>query len=238
MNPNLDSSTQDYRRSLERARLRRPSADSLKFSLASDEWWLLDEVFNPSFSPSTLAFLNMLELPVGGSLLEVGCGAGIISVKAALGGVDRVVAIDLNPQAVKNTELNSTLHHVEGRVESRVSNMFEEIANDETFDLVFWHSNFVKAPADIEGLSLYDQAFVDPGYQAHSAFLRQALAHVNPGGAAQLGFSSRGDYESLYTIAGECGVALNQKVATTLAEPDGQIIYEILEVVRAESEKT
>ena len=109
--------TDAYVRSLERSRHNTTRTDRPRvFSLAGREWDLLDSVFPPVYSPSTATFLELLDFPVGGSMIEVGCGAGAIAVSAALAGCAQVVATDVNPEAARNAELNAVRHGVADRV--------------------------------------------------------------------------------------------------------------------------
>ncbi|MFD0884363.1 hypothetical protein ACFQ08_07330, partial [Streptosporangium algeriense] len=71
----------DYRRSLRRSEQSRTRDDRPRvFRLAGREWDLLDDVFAPVYSSSTEVFLELLDLPAAGTMLEVGCGAGVIAV--------------------------------------------------------------------------------------------------------------------------------------------------------------
>lgn len=53
----------------------------------------------------------------GGSLLDVGCGSGVVSIAAALLGYGPVLAIDLDPVAVDAARVNVESNAVSGRVE-------------------------------------------------------------------------------------------------------------------------
>src|ERR1700712_3850597 len=45
--------------------------------------------------------------PKGLSVLDLCTGTGIVAIKAALGGAKNVIAVDLNPEAVKNAKINT-----------------------------------------------------------------------------------------------------------------------------------
>ncbi|MEM9283902.1 MAG: 50S ribosomal protein L11 methyltransferase [Verrucomicrobiota bacterium] len=51
------------------------------------------------------------------SLLDLGCGSGILAVAAALLGAKRVVAVELDPMALKYARLNAERHGLEERIE-------------------------------------------------------------------------------------------------------------------------
>ncbi len=204
----------DYRRSLERSRASRARrAKPSTFWAHGREWDLYADVFAPTDSPSTDMALGMLGLtgpgaaPTG-SLLEIGCGAGVIAVMAALAGCDRVVASDINAAAARNAMANATRHKVAGRFHAVQSDLFAALPLGERFDTIFWSSNYVMAPEGYVYEHIHERAYVDPGYDAHRRFLAQAPSWLNPGGRVLLHFSSRGDLASLSRLAEETGRSL------------------------------
>lgn len=178
----------NYLRSLERSRAALLREDRPRtFALAGREWDLLDGVFAPPFSASTGAAMELLGLtgperaPWHGSLLEVGSGTGVIAVCAALAGGDRVTALDINEQAVRNTEMNAHRHGVADRLTAVHSDLFDALGADERYDTVYWHSNFVLAPPTYRHETVHEQAYVDPGYRAHRRYLAEAPAFAADG---------------------------------------------------------
>ena len=59
-----------------------------------------------------------------GSVLEIGCGSGIISIHLAKRG-NNVTSVDINPKAVKATKFNADRNRV--KVEVLEGNMFEKV---------------------------------------------------------------------------------------------------------------
>ncbi|GGX32543.1 hypothetical protein GCM10010297_62400 [Streptomyces malachitofuscus] len=211
-----------FERSLERSRRSLHRSDRPEeFTLAGRQWALLDEVFAPVYSPSTEAALRFLgvagdgEPLLTGSLLEIGCGSGVVAVLAALAGHSPVVAADINPRAVENTTINADRHGA--RVRAVHSDLFSALG-DERFDTIFWSSNYVQAPGDYLYRSLHEYAYVDPGYRAHRRYLCQAPERLTADGVALLHFSSRGDLDALHRIAEECGRHLRTVRSMTVLE--------------------
>ncbi|WHM38272.1 50S ribosomal protein L11 methyltransferase [Streptomyces sp. BPTC-684] len=227
----------NYLRSLERSRAALLREDRPRtFALAGREWDLLDGVFAPPFSASTGAAMELLGLtgrrqaPWHGSLLEVGCGTGVIAVCAALAGADPVTALDINEQAVRNTEMNAHRHGVADRLTAVHSDLFDALGTDERYDTVYWHSNFVLAPPTYRHETVHEQAYVDPGYRAHRRYLAGAPAFAAAGGRVLLHFSDRGDIDALHEIAAECGRALRVLDSRPIDEGEEtveHILYEI-----------
>jgi release factor glutamine methyltransferase len=200
------------------------------------EWDLLPEVFAPIYSPSTnmamefLGLANSLGVPRAGSLLEIGCGTGMVAVSAALAGCERVVAADVNPSAVRNAAMNATRHGVSDRFDARHSDLFTQLDEHERFDTIFWSSNYVLAPPEYQYQNMHERAYVDPGYRTHRRFLEEAPRWLAPHGVVLLHFSTRGDLVSLLRIAGECGRGLHMLRSNTIREGELDIEHMLLEV--------
>jgi release factor glutamine methyltransferase len=210
-----------------RARTPRPR----EIRLLGADWLLLPEVFSPADSKSSLAHLELIDFPAGGSFLEIGSGTGLIAVRAALAGCARVCATDVNPAAVRNTELNAARFGVASQVTSLQSDMFSAVPADATFDVIYWHSNNVWAPSAMAVDSPLTLAYVDPGYDAHLRFFRGAPEHLAPGGRILLAVSSRAGRAELAELAAGAGQRLEPVKAATVTEPEGPVVYELMEVV-------
>jgi release factor glutamine methyltransferase len=197
-------------RSLARARdlLRRNANDASRpteFTMFGRDWTLLPDVFSPIETPVTELFTRWLPVPTT-SFLEMGCGAGVTAVSVALTGCLAVTAADISADAVANTRINAARHGVADRVRVVRSDMFDALAADDIYDMIFWNSNFVEAPADFSNESPLHHAFFDPDYRAHRAFLQHAPGHLAPGGRLLLGFSDLGNGQRLASLCGEAGL--------------------------------
>lgn len=75
-------------------------------------------VFGSGTHPSTRLVLAWLDRdpPLGLSVLDVGCGSGVLSVAAALLGARTVTAVDIDPEAVAVTAANARRNAVGERV--------------------------------------------------------------------------------------------------------------------------
>jgi ribosomal protein L11 methyltransferase len=63
--------------------------------------------FGTGGHPTTQLCLQLLEGEERASVLDVGCGSGVLSIAAAKLGFDPVTALDFDPQAVEATERNA-----------------------------------------------------------------------------------------------------------------------------------
>lgn len=70
-----------------------------------------------SHATTRLCLELLLEVPAGGSLLDVGCGSGVLGIAAARLGFAPVFAVDSEPAAVSATSANAALNGVEIHIE-------------------------------------------------------------------------------------------------------------------------
>jgi methylase of polypeptide subunit release factors len=219
----------------ETERLLGEASGTTEFELLGLEWTLLPDVFAPFHSPSTANYSRWLPYPAGGTLLEMGCGAGVTAVYAALSGCAGVTAVDIVPAAVDNTRRNAERHGVADRVRVLESDMFGALGPGERFDLVFWNSNAIEAPADFVYTQDLEHSVLDRGYESHRAYLREGPRHLTDDGRLFIGFNSRGDLDHLQRIADEEGLRLEKVDSTSHEFPDRVVEFRLFEIVRAGS---
>jgi HemK-related putative methylase len=124
------------------------------------------------------------------SVLDMGTGSGICALFAARL-ARRVVAVDINPAAVRCAAVNATLNHLEKRVDSRQGDLFAPVG-DERFDVVLFNPPFLL------GVPKDDR---DAAWRSSDAARRFAVGlgdHLKPGGAALVLLSSFGDACALF----------------------------------------
>ena len=146
------------------------------------------EVFNPRLFHSGEIFaqqLNECLIPPGCSVLDLGTGTGIAAITAARW-AGRVVAVDINPAAVRCAQDNVILRRVHNRVEVRLGDLFACLGS-ERFDVVLFNPPFLRGtPADP-----FERAFFSA--DVANRFAAGLAAHLNPGGYALLILSSMGE---------------------------------------------
>jgi ribosomal protein L11 methyltransferase len=69
----------------------------------------------------------------GESVLDVGCGSGVLGLCALRLGAERVVAVDIKPDAVEATQRNAALNGMDDRLEARRTPLADI---DDAFDIV------------------------------------------------------------------------------------------------------
>lgn len=186
------------------------------------DWDLLDDVWPPAYSPGGELFADLIPFAGMSRFLEMGCGAGIMSVLAAKAGCDSVLGLDLNPAAVENTLLNAKRHGVAGQVEARCSNLYSAVRPGERFDGIYWNPPFLDAPSDSVDGSLWHETMFDPNFHKLRGFLSGALELLAPGGHVYLWFGEALGYPTLIRdLSDEVGMDLRiiKKIAMS-ADPE------------------
>lgn len=92
--------------------------------------------FGTGTHPTTVMCIQALERTVkeGDTVIDVGCGSGVLSIAAAMLGAKKVHALDLDEVAVQSAKLNTKLNKVHHTVDVSQNNLLEGI--DDTVDIV------------------------------------------------------------------------------------------------------
>lgn len=168
---------------------------------------VLPQVFNPALFRSG----EILARAVAGSpfadpgpgsprALDLGTGSGVGAVFAARRGF-RVVAVDLNPEAVRCARINALLHGLEEKIEVRQGDLFAPVSS-ETFDLVLFNPPFFRgAPRDPLDLAWR-------GTDVLERFAAGLPGVLSPGGTALVVLSTDGEGDSLLAALASQGFAI------------------------------
>ena len=85
--------------------------------------------FGTGTHPSTQLVLeaaeDLLEARPGASVIDLGCGSGILSIGAALLGAEKVFACDIDPIAITATRANAEPNHVLEKIDLREGSLAE-----------------------------------------------------------------------------------------------------------------
>src|SRR3989338_3764874 len=104
-----------------------------RVTVSGKEFIVLPNVFSPKYFHDTELFAENFPVQSGEEMLEIGPGTGVISIVAIYKGAKKVLAIDINPDAVKNTQTNIDLHDMKEKIEVRHGNLFESLKPNEKF---------------------------------------------------------------------------------------------------------
>jgi methylase of polypeptide subunit release factors len=147
-----------------------------------------DHVFSPDPELTNSSSMIIKNIPdvSGKSILDAGAGTGVIGLRCAMKGADRVVSTDVSDAALANIKENADRLGVSGTVEIRHSNLFSNVP--ERFDYIF------------ANLPILDEAWSqERGSTQHlvQRFLDEVSDHLNEAGTAYLAWGSFSDVEPL-----------------------------------------
>lgn len=198
------------------------------FKLLGKEWIALPGVFSPKYSPDAQYFVRWMPRLRGKSFLEIGCGTGVVSVEAALRGAQKVIAIDLNKNAVKNTKLNTGKHRVNNKVNVRFGSLFGPIKSSEKFDFIFFNLPFGYRKKRIA--KVLEKSVWDTNYQTQRKFLQEAHSHLALNGKLLIGFSTIGHVQELRKNARKFGWKIKERKSQTVQDLEGKHAFKLFEL--------
>jgi HemK-related putative methylase len=180
-------------------------------------------VFNPKV-PRTGAFLaaqlDDRQVRPDAEVLDMGTGSGVCAIFAARH-ARRVVAVDINPAAVRCAGINARLNDLEHRIEVRHGDLFAPVAG-ERFDLIAFNPPFLR------GAPLSDRDRAWRSVDVAERFAAGLSYHLKPGGAALVVLSTFGNARVFLEQVRERGCVIsviaqrrfvNERLAVFRVEP-------------------
>lgn len=163
-------------------------------------------VFHPGLFVTSKIFARYLRRQHldGKSVAEVGTGSGILALSAARAGATHVVALDINPNAVRAAQQNAKLNGLDGVVSARQSDLFSSVPVSEQFDLI------ISSPPSFEGEAkdLADRAWhAGPGYCFIRPLFEQAYPRLKEDGEMLLLLSSDTNIALMKFLARQAGLS-------------------------------
>lgn len=158
---------------------------------------VLPRVFNPVLLRTGQFMVERLSQPpfdqlAGQRVLDLGTGSGVGAVFAARQGA-KVVAVDINPQAVRCAQLNLLLHQLTGQVDLCQSDLVAGLTG-RPFDLILFNPPFYRGqPQD-------DLDYAWRGVDLFERFVADLPVMLTPNGRVWLVLSSDGDGQQLLTL--------------------------------------
>lgn len=139
--------------------------------------------WEPRDTNSLRELIETTDLVRGKTVLEIGTGSGLVSLCCLRAGAARVVATDVNPNAIGNANYNAHVLGVADRLETRLvptgsPSAYGVLGPGETFDVIVSNPPWENArPRTINEYVLYDRDF-----QLLRSILSGARSRLNPGG--------------------------------------------------------
>lgn len=99
-----------------------------------------EEVYEPA--EDSFLFVDNLEVEAGELVLDLGTGSGILAVLAAKT-AGSVVAVDLNPYAIRCAKENAKLNQIMGKINFLQSDLFSAFSVDTQFDVILFNAPYL-----------------------------------------------------------------------------------------------
>jgi len=110
---------------------------------------LIFQVFEDVYEPAEDTFLIADSLAQivnkGARVLDVGTGCGVLAIITARK-AKKVVAVDMNPHAVKCAKLNAKSNGFSAKIDVRLGDLFQPIRKTERFDVIVFNAPYLPAP--------------------------------------------------------------------------------------------
>ncbi len=154
------------------------------------------------------------------NILDLGCGCGILSLFAALGGAHQVIGLDINGVAVANTNENFKKHSFDNNnFKALESNVFSALTK-EKFDVVLFNAPFHGTAAS----DMLERGVSDENYTLMKEFWNNVGDILTPTGTICLVFSDTGDMNLVHDLSARAGY--KEKIRFSHTE-DGWTCYVI-----------
>lgn len=178
--------------------------DTRLIRIAGFELTIGPTVYDPRYyrAPAYFAqFIGGLNLS-GKTVADVGTGSGIQALAAARAGATRVVAIDINPNAVATAAANARANGFEHAIFAIGSDLLSAIPPRQQFDVILSNPPF----CDGRAWDIADRAWrAGPQYQDITPLFSQARKRLTPDGVMYLILSSHTDLEFVGAVIKRSG---------------------------------
>lgn len=145
---------------------------------------ICDEVYEPA--EDSFLFAENLHVKLDSNVLDVGTGSGLLAVAAAKQGAE-VVAVDINPFAIRCAKQNAERNRVSGKMAFLLSDLLSAFSKAVKFDLILFNSPYLPSEQGEEETWL-GKAWAGglTGRQVIDKFISQAPRHLAASGEVLL----------------------------------------------------
>ena len=174
----------------------------------------------------SVPLIENLKIKLGDTVLDVGTGSGVIATYAACKGAGRIVAIDINPLAVKAAQTNAKEHGFGAVIDTRVSDLFCALGQ-EKYDVITANLPWLDHPAS----DLVESAQWDNGFKTNKEFFSRVAQYLKPRGRIYFAQANYGAINKVRALASENRFQmrlLDQKPYSR----DNRLLFYVFEIIR------
>jgi len=152
----------------------------------------------------SLLLIDAIDLDHNDVFLDVGCGAGLLTLGAARI-ARRVVAIDISLKAARNTLRNLERNGLEHPCSVMQSDLLGSIPPAALFSVIAFNPPYLPYDGTITEM---DHALVGgvKGTELTERFIKQAIRHLQRGGSVFVVSSSLANIKDLRNVMANCGL--------------------------------
>lgn len=156
----------------------------------------------------------------GESVLDVGTGSGVIAIFTCYAGAGRVVAVDVNPAAVKSARYNARLHGFDKIMTVKRSNLFQRVGSEQ-FDVITANLPFRdKVAHDVVAQSQWDTDF-----KTNKKFFEEVGKHLKPGGRIYFSQACFGPIKEIRQLAKAAGFSIRAMATETAGKSETKTFF-------------
>ena len=167
-----------------------------------------ENVFNPKYYFTSEFMATHILVGPQDLVLDMGTGSGIQAITAGQRAAS-VIAVDINPEAVKFAEMNVKAHGLENTVTVMESDLFSFFDPCRGFNVILFTPPYLDGTPETD----FDHALYDNKKQLVARFFSEAKLYLKPGGYVQMLYSSIADPERAMEIAE--GLGWNHKLVAS-----------------------
>lgn len=179
-------------------------------------------VYKDTFWPfkDSQPLVKNFKIQRGESVLDVGTGSGVIAIFACYKGAAKVVAVDINPAAVRTARYNTKLHGFEKVITVKRSNLFENVGRKK-FDVITTNLPFRnKSASDVVAQSQWDT-----GLRTNKRFFKEAGKYLKKDGRIYFSQSNYGPVQKIKALAKKAGFSMKRIGRTSIGNGDEKTYY-------------